>query len=226
MYSTKGLRWTAILGGLVNSTATVAEISSLGRNNLGPELVSALVLITVVAMFARNIALVAILSHRALFTSVPPLLAMAIPAIVMLWRTERRVGAQPAPIKLSSPLSVARVLPFGGIFVLIQVVGTLGERFLGSGGFLAATTIGGFVSSASSAAAAANLSARGEVSPHIAGVGVVLASVTSAIVNLPIVARQVGDRKVSLSIASIIAVQVVLGSIVIAAQWFLRGHGW
>ncbi|HVZ15593.1 MAG TPA: DUF4010 domain-containing protein [Terriglobales bacterium] len=225
MYSAKGLKWTAILGGLVNSTATVAEISSLGRS-ISPQLVSALVLITVVAMFARNIAIVAILSRHALLTAVPPLLVMSIPALIMLWRTGRRSSAEAAPLKLSSPLSVPRVLTFGGVFVLIQVIGTLGQRFLGSSGFLAATTIGGFVSSASAAAAAANLSASGKVSATVGGIGVVLASVTSAIVNLPIVARQLRDRTLSASIAAIIAVQTALGFAVIAAEWFflLRRH--
>jgi len=221
MYSAKGLKWSAILGGLVNSSATVAEIATLGRESISPPMVSALVLITVVAMFARNIALVAMFSRHALLTAVPPLLAMAIPALIMLWRTEHRAGAEAAPLKLSSPLSVWRVLIFGAVFVAIQIVGTLGQRFLGSRGFLVVTTIGGFVSSASSTAAAANLSAQGKVSPYVAGIGVVLASVTSAIVNLPIVARQLRDRKLSLSIAGIIAIQTVLGLAVIAAEFLL-----
>jgi len=221
MYSAKGLKWTAVFGGLVNSTATVAEIAGLARENIEPAVVSALVLITVVAMFVRNVAIVAILSPHALLTCVPPLFAMAIPALIMLWRTERRGDDTQTALKLSSPLSIRHVLTFGAVFVIIQIVGTLGQRFLGSGGFLCATTLGGFVSSASATAAAANLSAQAKVSPYIAGIAVVLASVTSAIVNLPIVARQLRDRKLSLSIAAVIGVQTALGFAVIAGEVFL-----
>jgi uncharacterized membrane protein (DUF4010 family) len=82
-------------------------------------------------------------------------------------------------------------LTFAVLFLVIQVFSTLAERYLGRLGFLGVSALGRLVSSASTSAAAANLVGHAEIKAGLAGEGVVLASVASALINLPIIHRAV-----------------------------------
>ncbi len=162
IYNSRGLYYSAILGGLVNSTATIAELSGSLRNqgeNVGP-LAITIDLLTVVAMFLRNLLILALFARAAVGAAAAPLLAMMLAVGVFLWwqRKHRQTGV--GPLQLSSPLQLTRVFRFGVIFLAIEVVGNLAERYLGHLGFLAVSVIGGLVSSASTAGAAATLAMR------------------------------------------------------------------
>jgi uncharacterized membrane protein (DUF4010 family) len=80
LYSTRGLYWTAILGGLVNSRAAVAELMTVV---VGAR-VKAVVLLATIAMVVRNIVLLGLFAPRALLTAAGPLFAMACVA-PLLW---------------------------------------------------------------------------------------------------------------------------------------------
>jgi uncharacterized membrane protein (DUF4010 family) len=53
------------------------------------------------------------------------------------------VSEAPAEIHLESPVSLKRVLTFAVLFLLIQVVSTLGEHYFGKFGFLGVSVLGG-----------------------------------------------------------------------------------
>jgi uncharacterized membrane protein (DUF4010 family) len=113
---------------------------------------------------------------------------------------------------MHSPFSLTAALKFGAIFLALAVAGTLAERMVGQAGFYAVSVVGGFVSSASATGAAANLAATGTLSPQVAGTGTILASLMSALVNLPIVARLARDRALTRRLAWILAGTVLLGA--------------
>ncbi len=221
LYSTRGLYWTATLGGLVNSTATVAELSSsLSRAGLTRKL-STLVQLTTLAMFARNAVLLLIFAPRALFTALLPLVCMCIPTAVELVLGHRRQEEGKGELSLSSPLSLKKVLRFALFFVVIEIVGSLAVRYAGHLGFLVVSVIGGFVSSASATAAAASLAVHGSVSLWAAGTGAVLASMASAIVNVPLVSRGSRDSRATRRVLLITVLQVLIGAAALAAQKYL-----
>jgi len=215
LFSRRGLYYTAILGGLVNSTATVAELSrSVGE--VMAKMAITLILLTSVAMFLRNLIILAIFAPAAVPVAAWPLLAMTAGAVVFAWK-RRSEGAEPIQsIQMSSPVSLRYVLKFGFLFVLMQVVGTIGTRFLGKYGFLVISLLGGAVSSASTTAAAATMAVHGKLSPEVAGVGTVLASIASALVNLPLVERQTRDKRLTRSLAAISLLLVGIGLAVLA----------
>lgn len=220
LYSTRGLYWSAALGGLVNSSAAALELI---RTSIGPRTVP-LLLLTTTAMFLRNLIVLALFAPRSLIAAVAPLLAMACATLVMLLRSRSDGPATETEIKLSSPVSLLRVLRFGGLFVVMQIAATLGQRSLGDYGFMIITGISGLVSSASATAAAATLSRAGKVTPELAGTAAVLASMASAFINLPLVAKHL-PRKTLLSLIIATAVQTIIGVVVLAAQHFiLRLH--
>lgn len=194
VYSTKGLYYSALLGGAVNSSATVAEISVAVKTSTGV-LPSALpiLLLTTIAMFIRNLVLLGGLEPEAIPIALVPLLGMSSAAAFIIWRAQRMgvQGVTPSlPLQVSSPVSFLRVAKFALVFIALQIGGTLAQRFLGAAGVLTVSVIGGFVSSASTTASAANLAAHGKITATVAGLAAVLASVASALVNLPLV-RQI-----------------------------------
>jgi len=169
-------------------------------------------------MFIRNIVLLALFAPRALLTAVGPLFAMA--CVALLLRTGKSDDEPGRELTLGSPISLRRVLSYGLLFIAIEVVGTLAQRAFGAVGFLAASGISGIASSASAAAAAANLSASAKITPELAGTAAVLASMASALTNVPLVFKRL-SRTLLLRVASSTALQIIVGIAVLAAQHYI-----
>jgi uncharacterized membrane protein (DUF4010 family) len=208
MYSTRGLYLGALFGGLVNSSATIAELGARLRQTGMAARASALCLLTTIAMFARNLILATIFSPRSLSGTLVPLLAMTLVAGYWVWRDHRIEESLPGTLTLTSPISLPKVIWFGTLFIAIQIIGALLTKSFGSYGMLATGVFGGLVSSASTTAAAATMAMHGKISASLAGSATVLTSLTSAVVNLPIVWRTTRDktviRKLSIRMATVI----------------------
>lgn len=214
LYGSRGLYWTAVLGGLVNNRAAIAELMGVVA---GSRIVAVMLLATL-AMFVRNIAILALFAPQALFTATGPLLAMAVVSLLLL--TGQKVDEPGTELRLASPISLRRVLAYGTLFLAIQVIGTLAERLFGNLGFMTASGITGMASSASATAAAANLSASAKITPALAGTAAVIASMASALTNFPIVFKRL-PRPQLLRAAFSTTVQVSVGIAVLAVQKLL-----
>jgi uncharacterized membrane protein (DUF4010 family) len=181
-------------------------------------MIVALVLLTSIAMFVRNLLILAIFSPASLSIAIWPLLAMTVGALIFVWKKRAR-GTEPVrSLHLDSPVSLRHVLNFGGLFVAMEIVGTIGARFLGKFGFLALSLLGGTVSSASATAAAATMAIHGKLSPDVAGVATVFASIASALVNLPLIQRQTHNKRVTRTLAAISLLLVAAGLVVLVAR--------
>lgn len=226
IYGTRGLYLSGFLGGFVNSSAAAIELARpLGAGGTSYGVALAALLLTLVAMFARNLLILAVFSPSAVLTAAGPLLAMAIAALIFVRRARTDIGEAPAEIHLESPVSLKRVLNFAALFVLIQIVSTLGERYFGKLGFLGISVIGGLVSSASTSAAAANMVGHGQVHATLAGEGVVLASVASALINLPIIQRNAKNPILFRRLAVLTVTLSAIGIAVLVLQeyvWIFR----
>jgi len=220
VYGPRGLEVAAFFGGLVNSTAAVAELSNrlreAGTRLMGPCYRG--VLIATAAMIVRNAVLLGVLAPRVLVGTSLPMLAMLGASLALaLVRppptpTEPSgEGAGPPLLDLKSPFSLASALKFGLLFLALRVASSLGERLFGTLGFYAATFAGGLVSSASAVAAAATLAGHGEISTIVAGNAAVLAGLTSALVNLPVIARSSPTRAFTRKIGSSVAIVAAIG---------------
>ena len=224
VYGKRGVALTAILGGLVNSTAAATELATvLPAAGLLSQAVPA-VLLTSVAMFFRNAVLLGLFGRSAVRFAVLPLLGMMAVATYFAFR-HRQMDANPKEVELhlASPVSLKRVISFGFLFIAIQIAGTLAVRWLGNSGVLLVSVIGGTVSSASTTAAAANLLTHGNVSAQQAGIATVLTSIASTTMNLPIVKRQIKVKGVMREIVLATILQGIVGiSIVIIEKWFKR----
>jgi uncharacterized membrane protein (DUF4010 family) len=229
IYSTRGLYLGALFGGLVNSSATVAELGTRLKETGMVARTTSLCLVTTIAMFARNLILATIFSPASLSATLVPLLAMTFVAILWVWRDRRFEETVPGTLTLTSPISLSKVIWFGLVFISIQAIGTLLTRYFGSEGMLATGVFGGLVSSASTTAAAATMAMHGKISPALAGSATVLTSLASAAVNLPIVWRTTKDKAViktlTIKMTAVIATgiaAVAVDRIFQLSEWLVR----
>jgi uncharacterized membrane protein (DUF4010 family) len=190
IYGTRGLYVSGFLAGFVNSSAAALELARpLSSEGTSSGVALAALLLTLIAMFVRNLVILALFAPTAAVSAAGPVLAMTAVALIFVHQARSGVDKTASEIHLESPVSLQRVLSFAALFLLIQIISTLGERYLGKLGFLGISALGGLVSSASTSAAAANMVARDQIHAALAGQGVVLASVASALINLPIIHR-------------------------------------
>ena len=194
LYGTRGVEITGFLGGLVNSTAAVAELAGRTRN-LGARFVRTAyrgTLLATAAMLLRNAVLLGLLAAGVLARAALPLALMLLASVVASrWRLPA-VAAEAeeiAPLTLEAPFSLKSALKFGLLFLGLHVAGVLAQRYLGTLGFYAVSLAGGLFSSASAVASAGTLAVHGRIPVAEAANGAILASLTSALVNLPLIAR-------------------------------------
>jgi uncharacterized membrane protein (DUF4010 family) len=219
IYGTRGMYLSGFLGGFVNSSAAAVELAKpMGAGGVSSGVAVAALLLTIVAMFARNLLILALFAPSAVLTAAGPLLAMAVVALIFVRSAHAQSGEIATEIHLESPVSLQRVLTFAAFFLVIQVVSTLGERYLGRLGFLGISVLGGLVSSASTSAAAANMVGHGQMRAALAGEGVVLASVASALINLPIIQRNAKNSALSRRLAVLTVSLSAIGVGVLALQ--------
>lgn len=229
LYGGRGIELTGFLGGLVNSTVTVTELTQRART-YGGALVQVTyrgVILATAAMLVRNAVILGLLAPTVLIASGISLALMLVGVIFAL-------AIQPKPVSkessrqsegdltslpaLQSPFSLTSALKFGLIFLGLEIAGSLGQRLLGQVGFYAVSLVGGAVSSASAVGSAANLTVASTLTPEVAATGAVLASAMSAIVNLPLVARLGRDRVLTSRVAWGLSVIVLLGAVGAIAQ--------
>jgi len=197
LYSARGLFYSAVLGGLVSSTATVLELGATLRT-LNAEMLPmsiSITLLATLAMFARNLILLGIFAPAGLRWALPPLLAMAALAAVLIWRWHRSTAPAGTELKLASPISMRRVAEFGLVFLAIQVATALGQRHWGHAGTYVIAVAGGIFNSAGATAAVGEMAAHGTLMPLAAGVATVLASMASAVANAPVMNRVLRQSK-------------------------------
>lgn len=225
LYGTRGIRWTGMLGGLVNSTATVAELASRARTD--PERLSVFALIGMLtadtAMLVRNGLILGIFNNAALWHGWVSVGLMLVASVAVTLRIGVR-DAETAPLRLESPISVRQALSFGGLFLLISLAAELANRLFGQPVFLLVSALGGLFSSASTSAAVGILAAKGSLRPELAGYGVVIASMASLVFHIPM-ARVAGlDRTATVRLALLSAVILAAGLAGLAAQRLLEGR--
>jgi uncharacterized membrane protein (DUF4010 family) len=222
IYSTRGLYFGAVFGGLVNSSATVAELGTRLKETGMIGRTSSLCLLTTIAMFARNLILATIFSPASLSATLVPLAAMTLVAIFWLWRDRRIEEGVPGTLTLTSPISITKVIWFGLVFIGIQIAGTLLTKYFGNEGMLATGIFGGLVSSASTTAAAATMAMHGKITASLAGSATVLTSLASAAVNLPIVWRTTKDKSVMKGLTIKMATVIATGIVAVTVDRFFQ----
>jgi uncharacterized membrane protein (DUF4010 family) len=222
LFRARGLYYAAFLGGLVNSALMVVELTPLLRR--GPNAFEGhaerVLFLPNVAMCLRNLLLLSLLAPMAASGATLPLLAMALAAAAVSLRRTPQEQRPSADITLPSPLAFRRVAKTGALFLLLAALGTVSQRQFGDLGFFAVSILGGFVSSASATATAASLANSGAVTPEMAGMATLLASIASAMGNLPLVWDQSRSAQLTRRLSVYTALCAAAGlSMLLATRW-------
>jgi uncharacterized membrane protein (DUF4010 family) len=212
LYGGRGLSYAIFLGALVNSSVAVADLARRVRGCGSAALAMHGLAVANAAMLLRNGVILVILFPAALVAGAPVVGAMLLLSALIAARTDSRAREEVSPAShLASPFSLRSALYFAGLLLLISVVGDLAQRTLGNSGFFIASIVGGFVSSASTAASAATLASQGKITPETAGLGAALASMASALVHAPILLRFGGVRAARWRALQVTAATIILG---------------
>ena len=144
---------------------------------------------------------------------------MLIASLFFAWRSLHHdlQNSEAVNLQLEQPFSLPAALKFGLIFLSLHVAGSLAQRYLGTFGFYAVSVAGGLLSSASAVAAAGTAAAHNEVGIQTAANGAVLASITSILVDIPLVARVGSQRLLTLrlSVALCATAGIGVGGIIV-----------
>jgi uncharacterized membrane protein (DUF4010 family) len=220
----RGIGWTGLLGGFVNSRAVAVELARQARGDPSRFWPFARfgILAANAAMIVRNTLILALFAPPALRWGWLPL-ALMFAASLILAAVHRTRSVDHINLQLESPVSLKPVLAFGLVFLAIGTVGEIAQRVLGHVGFVLVAVLGGVVSSASSVVAAATLAGQGKVQPAIAAYAVVLASMTTLLSNVPAVQIAGQNRPYSVRTAILSAMIVVAGLLGLVIELALSG---
>ena len=222
----KGVRYAAILGGLVNSAATSALLGTELKNAPGfavaatPDL-----LLADLAMIVRNGVLVALFSLAVgpqaslavLVVLGPMALVAALIALFMVLRSRRKTQPPLHELPLKSPLAFSSVLNFGLLFLSLTVIGGLAQRFFGAIGFLAVIVFGSLASAASSSVLVGTQVSNHLIAPTPAAVAIYLASLVGLFENVVIFYVVARNRKISIQLALLTLPIVIVGGLAVGA---------
>jgi len=211
-YQGRGYAVTGFFGGLVNSTAVVAEMAkrAKGRADLLDIAVGSILLANA-AMAFRNAAVVAAFVPDAALVVGAPLGAITVTGVlVAVWRSDWRTTME---AELTSPFSLRNALTFGALFLVVLVVSAAAERTFGAGGFVATAFLAGLVSSGTATTTAVSLLGTGQITVDTAVAGVVAGTAASILVKTAFAASITRDlvRPVLFWNLVLIAVGVAVG---------------
>ena len=181
-YQGRGYAVTGFFGGLVNSTAVVAEMAkrAKGRADLR-EIAVGSILLANAAMAFRNAAVVAVFVPEAALVVGVPLGAITLAGIgVAVWRSDWRTNME---AELTSPFSLGNALTFGALFLVVLLVSAVAEETFGAGGFVATSFLAGLVSSGTSTTTAVSLLGTGQIGVDTAVAGVVAGTAASILIK-------------------------------------------
>ena len=181
-YQSRGYAVTGFFGGLVNSTAVVAEMAkrAKGRADLRDIAVGSILLANA-AMAFRNAAVVAVFVPEAALVVGLPLGAITVAGVgVAVWRSDWRTTVE---AELTSPFSLRNALTFGALFLVVLLASAAAEESFGASGFVATSFLAGLVSSGTSTTTAVSLLGAGRIGVDTAVAGVVAGTAASVLVK-------------------------------------------
>jgi uncharacterized membrane protein (DUF4010 family) len=218
----RGLLVTGLLGGLVSSTAVTMTFA--GRAKQEPGLVAVCTVAIVAAcstMFARVVAVIAVVDRPLLASLAPALGTMAIVgfgAAALLYRRSRhpapsdRAGDQ---VKLRNPFELRQAVTFGLLYGVVLFVAKAAQTTFGSSGLYLSSVLAGLTDVDAITLSAAELH-RGGLADATAATAIVLAATTNTIVKSGI-ALSLGGKRLGKSVVAILGAALAAGGLVLAA---------
>lgn len=182
----RGLEFSGLLGGLVNSEATTASLAQRAREE--ERLVNAALVGSILAstmMLARNLAIAAFadVSLRFFLALAPFILPTFVVGGLVAWRARAHRSEPVEGVRIRNPFAVVPALQFAAIFAGVSIAARFAQSTLGDTGVYV-LALGGFVSAGAVVASLASLYAAGTVPLGVAVATGVLANAASVLGKL------------------------------------------
>lgn len=230
-FGMKGMRYSAILGGLVNSAAVAILLGDELKNDADTaQTLPTNFLLADVAMIFRNAGLLVIFSWAVgpmasidTVILLGPMMALAaILALFNLLLAEKKSQQPRHPIPLRSPLELRSVLRFTVLFFSLTVFSGLGEIAFGAVGFLVVVVVGALASAASSAVLVGTHVQMHAMAPGSAAVALYLASVVGLIENVVIIYAVTRNRTMAARLSLLTLPIVCVGGLALGLALFFH----
>ncbi|MFU8866721.1 MgtC/SapB family protein [Natronococcus sp.] len=181
-YQGRGIAVTGFFGGLVNSTAVVAEMGKRATNQSGLlGLAVGAILLANAAMAVRNAVIVVAFVPEAAVVVGAPLGAIALAGVgIAIWQSDWRTEFE---ADLNSPFSLRNALTFGALFLGVLLLSVGAEELFGTTGFIATTFLAGLISSGTATTTAVTLVSTGQITQNAAVAGVIAGTAASILVK-------------------------------------------
>lgn len=212
--SRKGILLTAILGGLISSTAVAWNYASKSKQN--PELsreYSAGIIIASAIMFPRLALLAAIFNTAILTTLVVPLtlltLICIIPAMLLIKKDTEKAATE---IDLGNPLNILNALGFAFIYVIILYAVYYGNEFFGESGLYYSAIIAGLADTTAITISMAKFAEGADM--ILAAMVIIAATLSNTLVKLGIAFAR-GSKSTGRLVAYVFGTLIVVGTVYI-----------
>jgi len=188
-YGGKGIAVTGFFGGLASSTAVVGTmIDHVRQQPAASSYAVAAILLADAAMALRNLLITVLFTVESgvLLSPLLPLAAVIVGSVAVAAHTAD--WSEDIEIDLQSPFSLRNVLGFGGVFLLVVVVGGFANARFGTAGLYITSALSGLVSSAGATTSAVLLYRGGAIDESTAMVAILLATAASIVVKAALTA--------------------------------------
>lgn len=178
----KGIPLTALMGGLVSSTAVAVSLSRKSKRNisLSDDFANGIVIASTI-MYPRILITVAVLNVSLLSSLWLPVLILTATGITVSYffykKDERMEGEH---INLRNPFKLKSALLFGLLFAVVIFASKAAQIYLGTGGIYAASTLAGLTSVDAIILSLAKLPG---ISEKTAASAILIASISNTIVK-------------------------------------------
>lgn len=183
----QGIGLTGLLGGMVSSTSVTLSLSERSRRDTWlARPLSLAIMIAWTVMFARVIVYVGILSRTLLAEIWLPLAAAGLLGLGYTWvlSISQKVSSESkGKMEFSNPLDLWAAIKFGMIYAVILLVARSAQLYFGNTGILVSSILAGLADVDAITLSLTELSGRNEIGVEIAGLAVVLATMSNTAVK-------------------------------------------
>ncbi len=214
----RGLAVTALVGGLVSSTAVTLAFSHRARRDasLAP-MAAVAVLLASIIMLGRVLIEVAVVYPPLVRTLAGPIGAMVAVGIVvsaLLYRGMRERAPQVGDVELSNPFELGAAVRMALLFGAVLFASHAAQKWAGDAGIYVAATVAGIADVDAITVSTASL-ARDGLDPDVATTTVLLGVAINTAAKSAI-AAMVGGRRLGATVAVASALMLAAGGLVLA----------
>ena len=223
--SNRGLLVTALLGGLVSSTAVTLTFA--GRAKQEPALASlcgVAILAGSTTMFARILVVVSVVDPALVAGLLLPLGTMTVTGYLLsaiLYRREAKHPQSDDHVPLRNPFELKKAVQFGLLFGVVLFVAKAAQLYIGRGGVFASSALAGVADVDAITLSLTELHRRDGISLATATTGIALATIANTITKAGI-ALAVGGWKVGAHVGAVFLITLGAGGLALAAMSLAR----